>query len=185
MEKSITNQEKFIALLNMTKREGTQELINDIKKNTFFIAPASTRYHGSYEGGLVAHLLSVYEIFSNMLITAGKQEAIPADSKIIVSLLHDQCKDDMYIKTLNGYVWNRGHKPGHSKLSLSRIKAYIKLTSIEEALIKYHMGYYGTVEFGGDRGEYTLAELTAATNINPIIKMFHWADDFSSQFLEK
>ena len=185
MEKTIPNKEKFVALINMTKREGAEKLIADISNGSFFEAPASTRFHGSYEGGLVAHLLSVYDTFSKMLIKAGKQEVIPTDSKIIISLLHDQCKDGMYNKTPNGYAWNRNHRPGHAKLSIARIKTYIKLTKLEEDMIKYHMGYYGSVEFGGDKGEYTLAELTQATNINPLIKMFHWADDFSSQFFEK
>lgn len=42
-------KEEFIELLRSTKREGIEDLINFIEKTDFFTAPASTRFHGSYE----------------------------------------------------------------------------------------------------------------------------------------
>ena len=55
-------KEKFLQLLKSVKREGIDELIAFIEKTDFFTAPASTRFHGCYEGGLVEHSLKVYEI---------------------------------------------------------------------------------------------------------------------------
>ena len=56
-----TSKEDFIELLISTKREGVEELIQYLQKTDFFKAPASTKYHGSYEGGLVDHCLNVYD----------------------------------------------------------------------------------------------------------------------------
>ncbi len=46
-------KEEFIQLLESTNREGIKELIEFINKTDFYKAPASTRYHGDYEGRIV------------------------------------------------------------------------------------------------------------------------------------
>lgn len=45
----MTNKERFIELLRSTKREGIEKLIDFLEKTDFFTAPASTRFHSSYE----------------------------------------------------------------------------------------------------------------------------------------
>ena len=55
-------KEQFLEILRKVKREGIEELIQFLEKSDFFIAPASTRFHGNVEGGLVAHSIKVYEI---------------------------------------------------------------------------------------------------------------------------
>ena len=52
-------KEQFLELLKQVKREGINELIEFIEKTDFFTAPASTRFHGNYEGGLVEHSMKV------------------------------------------------------------------------------------------------------------------------------
>ena len=37
------------------KRDGLEDLLGWLQKSDFFTAPASTRYHGAYEGGLCEH----------------------------------------------------------------------------------------------------------------------------------
>ena len=56
-------KEQFLELLKTVKREGIEELISFLEKSDFFIAPASTRFHGDHEGGLVEHSLKVYEMY--------------------------------------------------------------------------------------------------------------------------
>ena len=46
-------KEEFLEILRKVKREGIEDLINFLEKSDFFKAPASTRFHGSHEGGLV------------------------------------------------------------------------------------------------------------------------------------
>ena len=57
-------KEKFISLLRSTNREGMENLLEFLEKSDFYKAPASTRYHGNYEGGLLEHSMKVYEIFN-------------------------------------------------------------------------------------------------------------------------
>ena len=54
------NKEKFRALFKAwVKRPGTEKLLAWLETTDFFEAPASTKYHGAYPGGLVEHSLNV------------------------------------------------------------------------------------------------------------------------------
>ena len=55
---------------------------------------ASTRFHGSYEGGLLEHSFKVYEIFAEKIKNVGLNT--PQETIIISSLLHDICKVNFY-----------------------------------------------------------------------------------------
>ena len=63
-------KEKFLELLKSINREGMDQLIEFIEKSDFFKAPASTRYHGAYEGGLLEHSMKVYEILTHKVKNA-------------------------------------------------------------------------------------------------------------------
>ena len=58
----MTKREEFINIFeeNIT-REGADKLLDYLKSAQcdFFTAPASTRFHGSYEGGLLEHSINV------------------------------------------------------------------------------------------------------------------------------
>lgn len=43
------------------KRPGATELLEWLETTDFFVAPASTRFHGNYEGGLCEHSVNVWE----------------------------------------------------------------------------------------------------------------------------
>ena len=89
-------KEKFIELLKSTNRPGIEDLISFLEKTDFFTAPASTRFHGSFEGGLVEHSLKVYEILDYKAKNNVLKLEIPDDTIKIVSLLHDICKLNFY-----------------------------------------------------------------------------------------
>ena len=73
------------------------KLLEFIRKSDFYTAPASTRFHGAYEGGLLEHSLNVYDCLDKK--TSGSEhniwkgllntDKISNDSIVIVSLLHD------------------------------------------------------------------------------------------------
>ena len=69
-----------------------------IENSSFTTAPASTKYHGNYTGGLLEHSVNVmyilYTLTENNHMTWGRPE-----SPIIVGLFHDICKTDQYICT--------------------------------------------------------------------------------------
>lgn len=102
MEARDKNIERFEQLMETITRDGKDELMEYIRNKTdFYIAPASTQFHLSCEGGLLQHSLNVYDC-----LIAKKQspiwkrvfEEIPEESLIIMSLLHDLCKVNFYVK---------------------------------------------------------------------------------------
>ena len=59
----MTDKEQFLDIYktNIT-RDGADKLLDFLEnKSDFFTAPASTRFHGACEGGLLRHSLNVYE----------------------------------------------------------------------------------------------------------------------------
>ena len=54
-------REEFLTLCrNNIHRDGLEDLLSWLQKSDFFTAPASTKYHGAYEGGLCEHSMDVY-----------------------------------------------------------------------------------------------------------------------------
>lgn len=109
------NKQTFIELINSIEREFNKEkLINWLENSDFFYAPASTKYHSNFEGGLCSHCLSVYyslEALCNTFASESRyvtledgsqKEEITCrydkDSIIIVALLHDLSKANFYEK---------------------------------------------------------------------------------------
>ena len=89
-------KEEFLKLLRNTKRDGIENLIEFIEKSDFFKAPASTRFHGNYEGGLLEHSMKVYEILKDKVKNSCIEVEVPEESLIIIALLHDICKANFY-----------------------------------------------------------------------------------------
>jgi len=69
-------KEEFIEIFKQyITRDGADALLNYLEnKSDFFTAPASARYHGSYEGGLCEHSLNVYHCLVDYLQRERVQE---------------------------------------------------------------------------------------------------------------
>ena len=147
-------KEQYLELLKEIQREGMEELIKFIEKTDFFIAPASTKYHGDYEGGLVEHSLKVYEILKEKVKTAPIEIKVSEDTLKIVALLHDICKVNFYkvdYRNAKDSMGNWQKVPyytiedtipyGHGEKSVMMLTEYIKLTSEEKYAIRWHMGF--------------------------------------------
>src|SRR5690554_7343052 len=94
MDSISINKDKFIERLKQVKRQGIDDLIAYLEETDFFSAPASTRYHSSFDGGLVAHSLMTHKC----LIRQSAIMDIPAETLTICGLLHDLCKANFYQK---------------------------------------------------------------------------------------
>ena len=190
----VLNEHKaaFIQLLVKTNREGINELINYLETKTdFFTAPASTKYHNNFEGGLLEHTMNVYYNFVKLLEL--KNVEISEDSLIITALCHDLCKCNYYIKEernrkVNGKweqyeTWTNNRNPSillpHSSRSIRMLRGFISLKFIEELIIFYHMG-----PFGGEDYEYRTLLQTVNTKY-PATLLFYTADLISSYLDEK
>lgn len=83
----------FVELLRTTNRDGIEELIRYLQEETdFFTAPASTKYHGAFESGLLMHSINVCA----ELNLDPNSKVYPPETTIIVALLHDICKANCY-----------------------------------------------------------------------------------------
>jgi len=95
--------QRYEELLEGVSREGIDRLMDFIRKSDFYTAPASTRFHGDYEGGLLEHSLSVYERLvdkEHNPIWDEVFQGIDVDSFVVVALLHDICKTYFYGKEM-------------------------------------------------------------------------------------
>lgn len=156
-------REEFINIYTQNiKREGADKLLNYLTGDScdFFSAPASTRFHSAYSGGLLDHSINVYHCLKDYLERPRVKELYKlsaSDETIaIVSLLHDLCKINCYkpstrnVKDSHG-VWHTvptfsfdDEMPyGHGEKSVYIISGYMRLTREEAFAIRYHMGFSG------------------------------------------
>ncbi len=159
----MSKSQEFIDLYSThIKREGADKLLEYLlsKSSDFFTAPASTKYHGSYEGGLVEHSLNVYTCLKDYLDRQRVKETYEMsyddETVAIVALLHDLCKINCYkvgsrnVKDEKGnwqsvpfYEFADALPYGHGEKSVYVITGFMKLTREEAFAIRYHMGFSG------------------------------------------
>ena len=80
-------------------REGIDNLLDYLNTSDFYRSPASTKYHGSYAGGLVEHSINVYySLVDELTFILGKEweKRYSKETVTIVSLFHDICKIGRY-----------------------------------------------------------------------------------------
>ena len=156
------NQERFLALFrSKIQREGSERLLDYLSRGCdFFTAPASTRYHGNYPGGLLEHSLNVYDCLVDYLSRPRVKEvyglSFAEESVAIVALCHDLCKVDFYKestrnvkedgvwKTVPYYTIEDQLPYGHGEKSVYIVSGFMRLTRDEAFAIRYHMGFSGT-----------------------------------------
>jgi hypothetical protein len=101
-EQIAQNKEEFISLISSINREGAKidKLLEKLEGSDFFYAPASTQFHGAYEGGLCDHCLNVYYNMMHLVNykapTLGIDPETLKESILVVSLLHDISKMNLY-----------------------------------------------------------------------------------------
>lgn len=185
----MTNVKRFKKIVTENiERDGIDNLLEWVEHETdFFTAPASTRYHGSYEGGLLDHSLNVYDRLvweMENTVGAGWQEIYSPESIAIIALFHDLCKIDRYVitekwrKDENGdweayeaYEYNKEKaEMGHGAQSVFYLQKFIQLTELEAQAIFWHMGAYDISPYA------TLAACSETFKWNPLAFLTHRAD---------
>ena len=159
----MTKKEEFIEIYkDLIKRPGAEALLDYLEHHSdFFTAPASTRYHLSYEGGLCEHSLNVYHCLKAYMERdrVKNEYGLTATDETIalIALLHDVCKTNCYqksfrnVKDENGkwqkvpsYEFSDPMPYGHGEKSVYIISGFMHLTREEAFAIRYHMGFAGT-----------------------------------------
>lgn len=184
--------ERFEKLLLETGRDGIENLIEFIRKSDFYTAPASTRFHGSHEGGLLEHSMNVYDILSTKRnedsLWYESLKNIGEDTLVISALLHDLCKTYYYTTELRNkkvdgqwvqvpfYTVDDKVPYGHGEKSVMMIEEYIKLKPIERYAIRWHMGAYEPKELWNTLG--------SAMEKYPLVLAIHEADMEATYIME-
>ena len=182
-------KEEFLGLLKSVNREGMDKLIEFIEKSDFFKAPASTRFHGAYEGGLLEHSMKVYELLLDKVKNSSFEINVSDESLIIIALLHDICKANFYkvdyrnAKNAFGewekvpyYTVEDTIPYGHGEKSVMMLTEYIKLTVEEKYCIRWHMGFTEPKELYNTLGQ--------AFKKYPLALLLHEADLEATYFFD-
>ena len=181
-EKLFTKENLIESLGSLVKPGGELEgLIERLEKSGYFNAPASTRYHGAYPGGLLDHSMTM---MMYLLRLTGENQLVweKPRSPYVIGLLHDMCKYDAYVVGENGKIsWNKNQRiKGHGEKSARIAKILIPdLTEEEEDCIRYHMGAFcelpkGSVESMEIAKQW--AEYTEAVHRHENVLWTHQAD---------
>lgn len=171
------------------------DMLKYLALNHFFTAPASTKYHGNYEGGLFDHSFAVAKFLVRLTEDNHLTWKNPR-SPYIVGMFHDLCKIDQYIpqyemreeleqsplndpkpmkfvKTLCGYGYNPDTLlKGHGDKSVMLLSQFYTLTDEEIMCIRYHMGAFT------DKSEWN--DYTRAVSQYPNVLWTHQADMLAS-----
>ena len=180
------NKEKFLQIArDKIQRPGIEQLIQWLETTDFFVAPASTRYHLSVEGGLCQHSLNVYErLQSDISHEYGSDSPYSDETIAIASLFHDLCKTNVYqVSTRNVknqttgawekqpyYTYEDALPIGHGEKSYYILNGFLRLSREEAVAIMWHMGGFDTRVKGGD------FSISKAYEMFPLAVMLHTAD---------
>jgi hypothetical protein len=191
---------RIIELLKSTDRERIDKVIDYLElKSDYFIAPASTAFHGNYPGGLAEHSLNVYEVamkVKNAMVELKPELAnsLSDESVAIVALLHDLCKTNVYkIEKKNRKVNGRWEEVdsygvdyskfplGHGEKSVIMLLTLgFPLTRDEMMAIRWHMTAWELAFHSAE----AKANLNAAKEQCPLLAVLQAADGLASSLLE-
>lgn len=194
------NKAECLALLRSTGREGMEDMIIDLEKMGYFIAPASSHHHLNVEGGLVQHSLNTYR--AALAIWEGMKQFRPKlgsevtkDNLIIACLLHDICKCDIYKKntklkrglfnlreeTSSYSVSYEDFPMGHGEKSvILALAGGLEMYDSEMVAIRWHMGPWRL-----NREDHEEMQCyKAAADKYPLTIILHTADTLAARIIE-
>lgn len=205
-KKEILNSVDFTLTNIANNYPGIVSLYQWLTEETdYFTAPASTKYHSHYDGGLAVHSFMVLKAFQTLFNETYKQRETDV---IIICLLHDLCKTNFYkpyyrnIKeydedkwpentsnrsvkydALGKFIWmqEKGYMVddyfpyGHGEKSVRLIEKHIGLPDDMAMAIRYHMGPWQD----GDKNN-----VSKVFEQYPLAYMLHVADGYATYILE-
>lgn len=163
----------------------SDDMMNYLTAYGFFTAPASTKYHGNYEGGLLEHSSAVAKFLVQLTEDNHLTWKNPR-SPYIVGMFHDLCKIDQYRHPASDLVVDGMLLPdpskweynpdtllkGHGDKSVMLLSQFYTLTEEEIMCVRYHMGAFT------DKSEWN--DYTRAVRNYPNVLWTHQADMLAS-----
>lgn len=161
------------------------DMLKYLSLNHFFTAPASTKYHGNYAGGLFDHSFVVAKFLVRLTEDNHLTWKNPR-SPYIVGMFHDLCKIDQYrhpasrliadgVTVMDSFKWEYNPDTllkGHGDKSVMLLSQFYTLTDEEIMCIRYHMGAFT------DKSEWN--DYTRAVSQYPNVLWTHQADMLAS-----
>ncbi|MCI8998389.1 MAG: HD domain-containing protein [Muribaculaceae bacterium] len=201
MENIKEKRERFCSLLRQTGRENVEYVIEDLESFGFFEAPASVRNHYNHPGGLLEHSLNVYDMAMTLRegiikMRPDMEAALPVNSVILSTLLHDTCKSNIYRRVTRKRkneigMWEEvqeyevdysGLPIGHGEKSVVMLlRMGLDLEDEEILAIRWHMGAWD-VDRHSVEEEKSYRE---AQRQSPLVALVHSADTLAAQILER
>ena len=181
-------KEEFLKITDsVICRDGIGDLIDWLNGTDFFTAPASTRYHGAFEGGLVMHSLNVWYQLKKL---CKWYDCDASDESIaIVALFHDLCKVGFYKTEMR---WRKDqdnqweqyptwkHEEdfaygGHGSKSVFLVQSFMKLSPEEASAINCHMGQWDSTIYSNPSEVF---------NRNKLAWLLHVADEAATYIMK-
>ena len=204
--KAILNEVDYMLGKLANNYTGMNTLYQWLTEETdYFSAPASSKYHSNYDGGLAVHSYFVYEGFRKLF----PQTALSREyDTTLICLLHDLCKTNFYkpyyrnvkeydqkkwpqnIKEKNikydalgkfiwtqekGYTIDDYFPYGHGEKSVKLIERHLILPDDMAMAIRYHMGPWQ---------ESDKNNVSKVFEKYPLAYMLHVADGYATYIIE-
>lgn len=194
-------RDRFLKIFDeqINDREGKVELREWLLSDTcdFFSAPASTKYHGVYVGGLCEHSLDVYDMALKLeelyreyirkqylVLNRPYNRDEFMESLTVAALFHDLCKVNFYKarvsgkSNLNFVVDEQLPFGGHGSKSVYLLSKYLKDIRDEEAVaINCHMGF--------SRSDDNSISISESFHFSPLAWIIHVADEAATFMLDR
>lgn len=193
------NKERYLSLISQLTEGNVQGLIDWLNNSDFFTAPASTKYHCSYAGGLCEHSLHVYD---NLVFLANSYRPGMFDNNtlIVAALLHDLAKVNFYepeIKNKKVYNENGSKHDNMGKFDWVAINGW-KVREVDQRFLGGEHGFNSMIlanqfipmdyqillsilhHHVGIGEAKQLTDLSGILNRYPLVSLLHTADFLST-----
>lgn len=193
-------RDRFLKIFDseIGEREGKETLREWLLSDEcdFFTAPASTKYHGNYDGGLCEHSIDVYEMAVRLeemyredirkqylVLNRPYDRGRFMESLAVAALFHDLCKVNFYKTRTNGRnsffsVDEQLPFGGHGSKSVFVLSKFLKEIRDEEAIaINCHMGF--------SRANDSSVSIGESFRYSPLAWIIHVADEAAVFMLDR
>ena len=151
----------------------------------FYTAPASSRYHESFQHGLLIHSLRVFNALVDIMwgVPSFASKVVPSEA-VLCALVHDWCKIgyyESYEKNVKNEATGQWEKQtayrinqrnialGHGVTSMFLISRFLVLSPDCALAIRWHMGEYNVAD-------NEVNELQKANSEVPLVYLLQFAD---------
>ena len=160
---------------SQVSRPGADKLLDWLATTDFFRAPASTRFHGACEAGLVMHSLNVYHALMDRFFEEGDNP----ESMAICGTRNVKNEATGQWEKVPAFMVEDQFPYGHGEKSVYLIERFIRLKPAEAVAIRWHMGGFDDAARGGCRA------ISEAYDAYPLAVKLHLADLTATYLMEK